>query len=119
MEAHQSGLARLTELARLPGAKIPGRTTDPATSHLVVVSRRVTGLYAVLSRLFEDTAGVDVIQDRRQAMPMPRNPERRSLSATPHENVRGWWIVCCSEPALTRSFDAWDCGSEAPGAAGV
>ena len=107
MDAQTSGLARLAELARLPGAKSFARTVEfPIRNHLVIVSRRQEGLYSILSSLFQQSGGIEVIRDRRRSVSAAgrREPERRSQRVDPVARARGWWIVCGSEATPLARF---------------
>jgi hypothetical protein len=97
-EAERAGRARLAELTRsLPGAKAGRRLVGTGSNnHLIVVSRYQDTLFGVLSRLFEDHDGIEVVRDRREHSVSRHQsaPDRRSTSVDASSRERGWWMVC-------------------------
>jgi hypothetical protein len=91
-DARTAGLARLAELTpSLPSAKVSARTA--LTGHVIIVSRNERILHGILTRVFGDSEGIDIIEDRRWHWVDRKGPDRRAPLVEVEAQGPGWWMV--------------------------
>ena len=87
-DARTAGLARLAELTPSSPARMP------SPGHVIIVSRDHGVLHGVLTRLFEDSEGIEVVEDRRRHHTADRKAtDRRASLVKVEAQGPGWWMV--------------------------
>jgi hypothetical protein len=97
MKARRAGLARLVELTPSLAVAKADAPVRPALArrYLIIVSQNDETLYRLLTRAFDNSEGIEVIQDRRRLLSAPDRivKDRRATQTDVEAQGKTWWMV--------------------------